>query len=158
MTNAINTAGTKRRFYLPDFRYLVLTGEDEETGEGAQGGSVCFSKVSGIEAAMEQEEIMEGGKNDGPHILLCPHKRHAALVLERGVLPSDCWMSRLKPGMRLNTWLLIVLLDEKLQKTGKMFGINDGTVTKWELSGLNAEGNSILVEKLEIVHDGIVYT
>ncbi len=158
MSEFISTAGTTRRTYLPDFRYLVLTGEDEGANDGPQGGSVCFSKVSGIEATMEQEELMEGGKNDGPHILLSPHKRHAALVLERGVLPSDCWMSRLKPGMRLNTWLLIVLLDEKLEKTGKMFGINDGTVTKWELSGLNAEGNSILVEKLEIVHDGIIYT
>lgn len=158
MEGTMGTAGKERRSYMPDFRYLVLTGEDAGADGTFNGGSICFSKVSGIEAAMEQEEIMEGGKNDGPHILLSPHKKHTALVLERGVLPADCWMSRLKPGMRLNTWLQIILLDEKLRKTKKQFWIADGTVAKWELSGLNAEGNSILIEKIEIVHDGILYS
>lgn len=144
-------AETKRQTFLPDFRFRVMTGRDE------QDGSVCFSKISGIEVTMEQEEIMEGGKNDGPHILSAPHKKNPPLVLERGFLVKRSWLSKLSPGMRLDTWLQVDLLDEKKEKSGRYFYIEDGIVTKWELSGLDAMSGSILVEKVEIVHDGIIY-
>ncbi len=137
---------------MADFRFKVMTGRDEGDSE------ICFSKISGMELTMEQEEIQEGGKNDGPHILMAPHKRHQPLVLERGVLPVSSWMSRLKPGMRLDTWLTVVLLNQYGTMTGRRIQIDDGIVTKWELSGLDAMGNSVLVEKLEIVHDGISYS
>lgn len=143
--------------YERDFRFLVLTGEDTYEKNVTVEGSVCFSKISGIELAMETEEIMEGGKNDGPHLLHAPHKRHQPIVLERGVISKNSWMSRLKPGMRLGTWLLVILLTDKGEWSGRRFGINDGTVSKWELAGLDAMGRSILVERMEIIHDGIIY-
>ena len=146
-----------RKIFVPDFRFVILTGEDNVPNDTATVGKICFSRVSGIESTMEQEEIAEGGKNDGPHILLAPHKRHSPLVLERGVVPAESWMCRLRPGMRLGTWLMVILLDEKGTQTKRKFTISDGIVTKWELSGLDAMGNSVLVEKLEIVHDGITY-
>ncbi len=150
-------AGMNRQGYVSDFRFLVLTGKDLITGMLPTVGNICFSKVSGIETAMEQEEIPEGGKNDGPHILCAPHKKHSPLILERGVLPADCWMRGLRPGMSLGTWLHIILLDGNGRMTMRHFGISDGIVAKWEISGLDAMNSSILVEKLEIVHDGIVY-
>lgn len=135
-----------------DFRFLVMTGKD---GVYTQTG---FSKVSGFELTMEQEEIAEGGKNDGPHVLVAPHKKHQPLILERGVLPVSSWLYRLKPGMRLGTWLLVAVLDAYGGMTEKRIGISDGIVTKWELSGLDAMGNSLLVEKIEILHDGLSYS
>ncbi len=146
-----------RRKYVSDFRFLVLTGRDRITGMLPSVGSICFSKVSGVEIAMEQEEISEGGKNDGPHILCAPHKKHQPLILERGVLPADSWFRTLKPGMSLGTWLHIILLDENGRMTARQFGISDGIVTKWDISGLDAMNSSVLIERLEIVHDGIIY-
>lgn len=143
--------------YASDFRFLVLTGEDKKAGKLLPINSLRFSKISGIESSMETEEVSEGGKNDGPHILSAPHKKHQSLVLERGVIPTISWMSLLKPGMQLATWLQIIVLDGRGLLTPKQFWIEDGTVTKWETSGLDAMGNSILVEKMEIVHDGIKY-
>lgn len=140
-----------RQTYMSDFRFLAITGKDRFNDY------TCFSKVSGIEVTMEQEEIQEGGKNDGPHILLSPHKKNPPLVLERGVFLRTSWLGKVKPGMRLGTWLVIFLLDERGRITRKAFGITDGTVVKWELSGLDATGNSVLVERIEIVHDGIRY-
>lgn len=139
--------GIVRPTYALNFRFLVLTG----------GESICFSKISGIEITMEQEEIFEGGKNGGPHILFSPHKKNPPLVLERGILPNNSWLSKLRPGMRLGTWLQVVLLDEQGNPMERTFGIDDGTVVKWEISGLDALGNSIVVEKMEIAHDGILY-
>ena len=57
--------------------------------------------------------------------------------------------------MWLGTWLDIVLLDEKGKQTNRRFQINDGLITKWEVSGLDAMGSQLLVEKLEIMHEGI---
>ena len=143
--------------YESNFRFLVLTGEDSTEGTHVSAGSICFSKISGIEVTAEQEEIAEGGKNDGPHILLAPHKRHQPLVLERGVIPEESWMSRLKPGMRLGTWLQVILLKENGTWSPRQFWINDGIVSKWELAGLDATNGAVLVERLEIIHDGITY-
>lgn len=141
--------------YMPGYRFRIMTGEDQIAGLPAQ--EICFQKVSGIEVTLETEEIFEGGKNDSPHILCAPHKRHQPLVLERGMVSSDSWLHRLKPGMRLGTWLKVILLDGKGEMTGRQFEITDGIVTKWEVSGLNAMDGSVLLEKLEIMHDGITY-
>lgn len=137
--------------YMSNFRFRVITGKD-----GENNGS-SFSRVSGIEVTMEQEEIQEGGKNDRPHILLSPHRKNPPLVLERGISNRGNWLNGVKPGMRLGTWLKIYLLDERGEMTDKIFEIADGIVVKWELSGLDAVGNSVLVERIEIVHDGIGY-
>ena len=136
----------KRTDYVPDYRFLVVNKKNEKAG---------FLRVSGLTAEMEQEEIPEGGKNDGPHIVTAAHKKHPPLVLERGILPQKSWIEKLKPGMQLGTWLEIFVLDEKGKRTTRSFRIEDGIVTKCEMSGFDAMGNSMLVEKIEIVHDGI---
>lgn len=143
--------------YASEFRFLVMTGQNLKSGKLLPVNSLRFSKISGIESTMEYEEIMEGGKNDGPHILSAPHRKHQPLVLERGVIPSASWMSLLKPGMSLGTWLQIIVLDGRGMLTPKQFWIEDGTVTRWETSSLDAMGNSLLIEKMEIAHNGILY-
>ena len=136
------------RDYAPVYRFAVQLGDTSYE-------KVCFSRVSGLERTMEFEEISEGGYNESPHLVAVPHKRHGVLVLERGMAPVDSWSSRVRPGMWLGTWLDIVLLDEKGKQTNRRFQINDGLITKWEVSGLDAMGSQLLVEKLEIMHEGI---
>lgn len=106
---------------------------------------------------MEYEELAEGGRNDAPHILTVPHKRHAPLVLEHGIVQKDSGFAKWKPGMRLGTWLAVILLDAKGRTTDEKFWITDGIVTKREAGNLDAMGNSILIERFEIMHDGIHY-
>lgn len=138
----------KRTDYAPDCRFLVINKDFDMAG---------FLRISGLTAEMEQEEILEGGKNDGPHIVTASHRRHQPLVLERGVLPQKSWLGKLKPGMQLGTWMEIILLDERGVWMPRTFWIEDGIVTKCEMSGLDALGNSVLIEKIEIVHDGLRY-
>lgn len=147
-----------RNLYAADFRFAVLTGEIKGTPSGLPANRLRFSKISGIEYAMEYEEIAEGGRNAGPHICAAPHKRHAPLVLEHGVVPAESWLNMLRPGMRLGTWLAIIVLDRAGLPTPRMFWITDGIVAKWEAGGLDAMGHSVLVERFEIFHDGIRYS
>lgn len=145
--------------YAAEFRFLVMTGQAPSSREGvAENQRLRFSKVSGLESTMEYEELAEGGKNDAPHILTAPHKKHAPLVLEHGLVPAESRFAKWKPGMRLGTWLTVILLDAKGQLTPGKFWITDGIVTKREIGNLDAMSNSILIERFEIMHDGILYT
>ncbi|MCM1538302.1 MAG: phage tail protein [bacterium] len=149
--------------YAADFRFLVMMGQGQTKGgltaeQTASGQKMRFSKVSGLESSMEYEELSEGGKNDAPYILAVPHKKHAPLLLEHGIVPAESRFAGMKPGMRLGTWLSVILLDAKGQMTDRRFWITDGIVTKRETGNLDAMGNSILIERFEIMHDGIQYT
>lgn len=140
-----------QKTYVPVYRFAVRLG-------GNTYDKVCFSKISGIESTLDYEEINEGGYNSSPHLLAVPHKKHSPLVFEKGAAPVDSWINRIKPGMRLGTWLEIVLLDASGKDTDRHFRIQDGLVTKWEISGLDAMGSEVLVERLEIMHEGIQYS
>jgi len=137
--------------YVPEYRFAVKLG-------GSGYDKVCFAKISGIERTLDYEEIQEGGYNRSPHLVAVPHKRHAPLVLEKGAAPFDSWINKLKPGMWLGTWMEVVLLDANGKETDRRFSIQDGMVAKWEIAGLNAMGNAVLVERLEILHEGIQYS
>ena len=137
--------------YVPVYRFAVRLG-------GSTYDKVCFSKISGIESTLDYEEIYEGGYNGSPHLLAVPHKKHGPLVLEKGAAPVDSWVNIIKPGMWLGTWMDIAVLDANGKETKRCFSIQDGLITKWEISGLNAMGSEILVERLEIMHEGIQYS
>ncbi len=137
--------------YISVYRFGIKLG-------GNTYDKVCFSKISGIESTLDYEEINEGGYNSSSHLVAVPHKKHAPLVLEKGAAPTNSWISQIKPGMKLGTWLEVVLLDRAGKETKRCFRIKDGLITKWEISGLNAMGNEILVERLEIMHEGISYS
>lgn len=138
------------RQYISSYGFLVRLGDDTYK-------EVCFSKISGIESTLDYEEIFEGGYNASPHLVAVPHKKHATLVLEKGAGPKDSWISKIKPGMKLGTWLNVIVLDNKGKPTNRQFYIQDGLITKWELSGLDAMKSEILIERLEIMHEGIQY-
>ena len=151
--------GATQDQYAADFRFLVMAGQAPGARvQVTEEQRMRFSKVSGLESSMEYEELIEGGKNEAPHILTIPHKKHAPLVLEQGIIPAESRFAKLKPGMRLGTWLTIILLDAKGELTASRFWITDGIVAKRETGNLDAMGNSILVERFEIIHDGILYT
>ena len=136
--------------YISSYGFLVRLGS-------SMYEKVCFSKISGIESTLDYEEIFEGGYNTSPHLVAIPHKKHATLVLEKGAGARKSWISKIKPGMKLGTWLEVTFLDNKGKPTNRQFYIQDGLITKWELSGLDAMKSEILIERLEIMHEGIQY-
>lgn len=137
--------------YMSNYRFRVLLG----TVPGYNPEVISFARASGLEMSLDYEELAEGGVNEGPHILNSPSKKNGTLVLERGVAQKKGWMARMKPGLHLGTWLRVMLMDGQGKKILRTYEIEDGVVTRWELSPLDAMGHEILIEKVEIQYRGL---
>lgn len=135
--------------YLTNYRFRVVLGQQKE--------EICFARISGIQQGIEYEEIQEGGNNGSAVTLVVPSKKNDTLVLERGFSNNageDSWLRRVRPGLRLGTGLEIFVLNLEGNIIRK-FIIDDGLITKWEAGPLDAMGQDVLIEKLEIVYEGL---
>lgn len=47
-----------------------------------------------------------------------------------------------------------VYLRQEWKERGS-YGINGGLIVKWEVTGLDALGSELLIQKFEIAHDGV---
>lgn len=137
--------------YLSNYSFQVVLG----TVPGYKPEMISFARVSGIQAGLDFEELQEGGCNSEVHIMHVPAKSNGTLILERGVAMKKGWLARIKPGVHLGTSLRISLFNNRTNKIVRSYTIEDGVVVKWELSPLDAMGNEILIEKVEIQYIGL---
>lgn len=137
--------------YASGFRFRVTI--DPKLDEKSEIG---FSKVGGLTVELEVEEIQEGGVNGTPHVLTSPAKRSGKLTLEKGLASANSWATKLRPGFRLGGWLTVEVADSS-GTVIRTFMIEDGIVTKWELTDMDASSSQVLIEKLEIAHTGLKY-
>jgi phage tail-like protein len=126
---------------------------------------VGFAEVSGLNSELEVEEHREGGRNIGPRRF--PRwGRYPNLVFRRGVTGStflwDWWADVISHSFTLATTTApprrngVILLD----------GVNHGAIAGWFFSNalperlvgpsLNARGNEIAIETLELSHEGLL--
>jgi len=136
-----------------------------------------FAEASGLNAEMETEEYREGGNNTGPHKFV-KWGKYPNLVFKRGVTPNaDLWdwyytvLYRARNPVRKNG---IVVLTDRGGGVSSLAGgptplglpgIDRLPVAIWlfrnalpeRLQGpqLNAKGNEIAIETLELVHEGL---
>jgi phage tail-like protein len=137
-----------------------------------------FAEASGLNAEMEIEEYREGGLNIGPlKFIKCG--KFPNLVLKRGVTPNtDLWdwyyqvLCGDQSVLRKNG--LIVLTDRSaagatssvMQAIPGLTGLGRQPIAAWSFinglpeklqgPGLNAKNNEIVIETLEIVHEGLI--
>ena len=137
---------------LVDFRFLVEIDSLIVAG---------FSEVSGLQQTIDVEEYEEGGES---MIHYLPKTiKHTNLILKKGlVLDSDLrnWYEQAmkavvyKSGpiplknIKLSIW-------NERQEEAVVYTFDDAYPVKWIGPTLNAKGNSIAVESLEIVHRGL---
>ena len=76
------------------------------------------------------------------------------MTLERGVKTArtDRKEPRLLPGTLLKAVVIFIRMD---QKTFRKYTFDEGIITKIQLTDLNALGNEVLIEKMEIAHTGL---
>lgn len=138
---------------LTNFRFLITIDDIAVAG---------FSEVSGLEKTIETEDYREGG-ND--FVYKFPKSiTYSNLTLKRGFSDTDqLWkwhqdvsnaINHKKPLKTLKKNIALVVLDEKKEKTKWTFIFKDAYPIKWTGSSFNAQGNSIAVETIEIVHAG----
>lgn len=124
--------------------------------EGAEKGSVDtnFQEVSGLTVELEVEKFQEGGVNDYQHPLPKPIK-YPNLVLKRGLLVDSQlveWLRNATENFVIEPKdLRVTLLNEKAEPL-LSWSFTNAWPIKWEISGFNAQDNSIVAETIELTY------
>jgi phage tail-like protein len=115
-----------------------------------------FSEVTGLEVRTEVDEYREGGVNDYVH-KIAKETRYPNLTLKRGITDATefwDWHRQIVEGDIERKTITVVLLDSLgAEKWRWVFG--DAYPVKWNGTDLNATGNTVLVESIELAHHGL---
>ena len=136
---------------LPDpykvFRFVV------EINGTRVGG---FSEVTGLEVRTDVDEHREGGVNDYVH-KIAKETRYTNLTLKRGITDKTDfwdWHQQVVLGDVERKTVSVVVLDE-IGKEKWRFVFRDAYPVKWNGTDLNASGNTVFVESVELAHHGM---
>ena len=115
-----------------------------------------FSSIGGLERATTLEDYREGGRNDFVHKLVTLTK-YPNLVLKRGLANGTDlwdWHQKVIDGNVERESISVIVQDEKGQEAHR-YVFEDAYPTKWNGSDLDASGNSVVVESVELAHHGM---
>jgi phage tail-like protein len=116
-----------------------------------------FSKVDGLESAIETQDYVEGGRNDYVHKIL-KGTTYVPLVLSHGLSDLDAlwtWHDRTRRGVIQRKNGTIMLLDaERLPVMWWNFA--SALPVKWAGPAFDAASDAqVAIERVELVHRGI---
>ena len=121
---------------------------------GTQVGG--FSEVTGLEVRTEFDEYREGGVNDYVH-KIAKETRYPNLTLKRGITDATElweWHQQVVSGDIQRKTVSVVLLDALRQEKWRWI-FRDAYPVKWNGTDLNATGNTVAVESVELAHHGM---
>jgi len=118
------------------------------------GSRYGFAKVNNISASVEFDTIVNGGTNDAPVILLKPKKTADMIIFEKGLKSdlSDTTFSLLTEGKKVVGVMIFVKLNGTIKR---IYSISTGVIVKREFSSLDAMGDQVFIEALQIAHTGL---
>ena len=111
-----------------------------------------FARVRNLSTALDVETIQEGGRNWSVHTLAKPLSSSQKLVLERGFLSEGEEEPDLRIGSRIKDLTIMVMQRGEIKKT---YTIEEGIVTRWDLSDLDALQGQVIYNTIEIMHTGL---
>jgi phage tail-like protein len=129
-----------------DYSFLVEIGGDPQA---------AFSKVSGLSAEAEVIEYRHGADVTStrklPGLIAYSNVR-----LERGITTSrdlfDWWSSVVHGNLQRRD-IAIVLLDDARTEVLRWL-LRSAWIAKFEVGPLRAKGNDVLIESIELAHEG----
>jgi phage tail-like protein len=116
----------------------------------------AFQTVSGFDSTIDVIEHREGGDNLTPR-KLPGQTKHANIVLKWGLTADDelyRWHCDAVRGNLQRKNGSIVLLDRAGREVVR-WNFYNAWPSKWDGPDLNAEGNDVAIETLELAHEGI---
>ena len=131
----------------------LLTTVLSAIGGLALGG---FSECSGLEMTMDIEDYKEGG-NNGTILHFPTRVKWSNLRLKRGVTFADDlwqWHYDFSQGIGVRRDGLVVLQDER-HNPAKAWTFTRGLPIKWTGPSFNAAQSQVVVEEIEIAHEGL---
>jgi phage tail-like protein len=118
-----------------------------------------FSEVTGFDISTDAIDYREG--DDPTHVRKLPGlNKYGNVTLKRGITDSmDIykWHKSIVDGKTDRKTVAIVVLDEE-GKDKARFQITDAWPIKYDPMDLNAKGNDVSIETLELVNEGVERT
>lgn len=116
----------------------------------------AFSEVSGLASETDVIEYRTGTESN--RVRKLPGlTRHSNIVLRRGVTQDAelwNWRKTVEDGqVDRRNGSIVLLGDDRTEVVRWNFA--DGWISKWEGPALNAEGNDVAIETIEIAHEGL---
>jgi phage tail-like protein len=115
---------------------------------------IRFARVSGLGRELQITQLRQGGDNLGT-VNLAERVTHGTLVFERGLatLTPVTAMFELALGQFANTYLnAVILLLDSHSRPLCSWTITDALPVKWSTGDLDATGNTVLIETLELAY------
>lgn len=117
-----------------------------------------FSQVSGLARVSEPFTYQEGGVNDRVHVLPGLTKNCGELSLERGAYFGEYFPFYIV-GQKLSVPIRIEVWHSDIPMLGgKVFTLSGLVVTKWEVGGLNALQNELLIDKFALSYEHMSFS
>jgi phage tail-like protein len=136
-----------RKDPLRNFRFRVEIDGIQQAG---------FSEVTGFDATVDAIDYREGA--DPTHVRKLPGlTKYGNVTLKWGVTDSKAlyeWHRQIVDGNIQRKNIAIVVLNEAGQDTGR-WEIVEAWPSKYDPMDLNAKGNDVSIEMLEIAHEGV---
>jgi phage tail-like protein len=140
---------TENQYPLPSFHFSV-SWKDNET--------VPFSEVSGLNVEITPIEYRDGDDKTYTTLKMPGMKKYGNISLKRGTLKSDNSFFEWWNTAALNTierrTVTISLLNEKHEPV-VTWKVNNAFPIKVDGGSLNAKNNEVLLESIELVHEGL---
>lgn len=116
-----------------------------------------FSKVDGLESAIETQDYVEGGRNDYVHKVL-KGTTYVPLVLSHGLTDGDAlwaWHERTRRGVIKRKNGTITLLDRERLPV-MWWNVTGALPVRWVGPAFDASADTqVAIERVELVHRGI---
>lgn len=139
--------------FLPSFKFTV-----EFSMDSHQPVRFGFSKITGIEKAIELQPIVEGGSNTRHFLAPGPASGERRMIFEGGVVrseagsvPQEQLMDYLQPGRRLENIYISILNHKSFPH--RFYVVEDAVVQRWSLRDLDAMSGQILIQQFEILYE-----
>jgi phage tail-like protein len=117
----------------------------------------AFCEVSGLVSETEVIEYRNGSDKTSTVRKLPGLTRYANIVLKRGVTQDNqlwLWRKAIEQGTPDRRSGVIVLLDDERNPV-RRWRFSEGWITKFDGPDLNAKGNDVAIETIEIAHEGL---
>jgi phage tail-like protein len=136
-----------RRDPYKNFRFVV----------DIDGNRAGFTSVSGLAAEAQVIEYREGADGLTSTRKLPGRVEYPNVTLRRGLTTDrflwDWWKTILAGSVQRRS-VLIILLDDDRNEVLR-WSLNEAWIAKIEVSDLDAEGNEVAIESIELAHEGL---
>ncbi|HYO23055.1 MAG TPA: phage tail protein [Flavisolibacter sp.] len=121
------------------------------------GQQVGFSEVSGLSMEVAVVEYRDGASPVQHAIKMPGQTKFSNLVLRRGIQKNDQeffnWIKTVRFNSVERRDLVVSLLNESHEPVVS-WRVRNAWPCKYEVAALNAAGNDVLIETLELAHEG----